>query len=118
MIDKINELVGTPYDISSYHCWHLVKDLVPGAPDFEVVAATYATSLKLCNESTYDNLHEVTSPIDGDILLLGRNIDHLYHAGVYFQGKVVHCDVPAVQVNELSDMRKLYPGMRILRCTT
>ncbi len=115
MDDQINELIGKPYHPETYNCYHLVMELVPCAPDYSDIV-NRLTQSRYFNESTHDNLIEVTDVIDGDIVLLGHDKKHLHHAGVYYKGYIVHADRPNVRAMSMADMKVFYPSMRYYRC--
>ena len=116
MIDKINNLIGKPYNAKTFNCYHLVQVLVECAPDYDSVASRL-TQTRHLNEDDYTGLTVVTEFIDGDIILLGREFKKLHHAGVYHSGLIIHAEYPAVAACSISDMLKLYPVMKGLRCT-
>ncbi len=115
MIDKINSLIGKPYHPENYNCYHLVRELVPKAPDYEMVMSRLS-SMRLFNQEVFDTVTLVTDVKDGDIVLLGRSDKHLHHAGVYFGGYIVHADKPSVRAVLMADMLLTYPAMRYYRC--
>jgi len=114
MIDKINSLIGKPYDKDNFHCYHLVKELVPKAPDWTMVASI-VEGLKWSSELTRIT-EQLEDPEDGVIVLLGRSPTTLYHAGVYFSGLVVHVDKCGTRAEPLFKIKLKYPEMRFYRC--
>ncbi len=115
MIDKINQLIGKPYNKETFNCYHLVQELVECAPDYDSVVSRL-TQTRHLNEDVYDNLEDVTEFKDGDIVLLGRELKKLHHAGVYHSGLIIHAETPSVRAETVKDMLRLYPVMRGLRC--
>ena len=114
MIDKINEVIGKPFDAVNFHCYHLVRYLVPKAPDWRVVASI-AEGLRWSSELT-KLTKRVTTPESGDIALLGRTFKTMYHAGVYFEGRIVHVDSVGTRAELLHIIARKYPAIRYYRC--
>lgn len=115
MIDKINKVIGLPYDAYKAHCWDLVEYLVPNAPKLSVAAESLTASVRhFKEEKAKYNLQEVTEFKDGDILLLGKD-KTLFHAGVYFNGGVVHASTTGVVYERLQDIKRTYSLIKGLR---
>ena len=111
MIDKINSLIGKPYNAVNYHCFHLVKELQPKAPDIDVIASQMAGA-RLMNGKVYSGWEITDTPHNLDIVLLGTREDVYHHAGVLFEGGIVHADKPSVRYESLSHIKKRYPCIR------
>jgi len=113
--DKVNGVIGQPYDKFKNHCWHLVEYLVPTAPKLEGTAESLRTSVGHFQEELNKTaLVEVTSFKDQDIIVLGRGGTY-HHAGVFCNGGVVHADVGGTIWQSLSDIRNIYPEVKGLR---
>ena len=113
--DKVNELIGQPYDAVDSHCWHLVEELVPFAPKLDVTAKTLTTSVKhFDKELKLHNLNEVANFEDKDIIVLGRE-DIFFHAGVYYDGGVIHASLEGVIYQQLDIINKIYSSIKGLR---
>ena len=113
--DKVNDLIGKPYDIANYNCWHLVMELVDHAPDIDKVA-TMSVGLRMMNDTAnWAGFKKVFTPQDGDIVVMGNHKNAYHHAGVYFNGGIIHSDKPSVSFKNLDDMKKVYKEMRFYR---
>ena len=113
--DKVNEVIGRPYDSTKNHCWHLVEYLVPTAPKLEGEALSLAISVKHFKEELDRTaLQEVTNFKDQDIIVMGRG-GTFHHAGVFCNGGVVHADTIGTIWQTLADLRKVYPEVKGLR---
>ena len=115
MTQAINAVIGKPYDAENYNCYHLVRELVPQAPSLETVA-NYTTALRSFNKATYPGVDEVTKPFDGCVVLMGIRMDGLTHAGVFYQGFIVHADRSAVRAEQMVMLERKYPAMRFFQC--
>lgn len=115
MIDKINELIGKPYDRETYHCWTLVMELQPKAPSIDTIASRMSAA-RLMNEEVYSGVIETDTPKDMDICLLGNREGVFHHAGIYFQGMIIHADMPAVRAEFLDIILNRYPYKRFFTC--
>ena len=113
--DKINNLIGKPYDAEIYHCWHMVKELIPNAPDIDVVASK-TTAVRYMNDDEYPDWKITQSPKDMDICLMGIKDNVYHHAGVFFNGLIVHADLTYVRAEKLDIISKKYQYMRFYTC--
>ncbi len=113
--DKINSLIGTPYDADMYHCYTLVMELQPKAPTLDLIASK-TTAVRYMNDDEYPNCIEVEKPSDLDIVLLGIKEDTYQHAGIYFKGLVIHADRPSVRAEKLDIIRNTYPFIKVFTC--
>jgi len=107
--ERANKLIGLQYDIKTYHCWHLVCDLLPNAPRIEATATTLS-ALKAMNQ-TYPSLKEIKEPTDRCVVLMG-NKDVLIHAGVYYKGGIIHAELAGVVYETIGKMRLRWGTMR------
>ncbi len=115
--DKVNEVIGQPYDSERNHCWHLVEYLVPWAPRVAIEAANLTTSVKVIGrELERSTLNEIDSNDlqDEDIVLLGRG-GTFHHAGVRCNGGVVHADAAGTVWQSMVDIKRIYPDIKGLR---
>ena len=113
--DKVNSLIGKPFDAYKYHCWSLIEDLLIDAPRIEGTAKTLAISVKHFKKALFShNLSEVSEFIDKDIIIMGKN-ETYFHAGVYFQGGIIHASENGVVYQPLNEMKKIYSEMKGLR---
>ena len=114
-IDKINSLIGAPYDEREFHCWNLVEILVPNAPKISVVSQSlYLNAKTFKNEIQNHRLKEVQKFADKDIILLG-NKETFFHSGVYFNGGVVHAKEGGVVYEKMDKIKLFYANIKGLR---
>lgn len=107
--DRANKLIGKSYDAKEYHCWHLVCDLVPNAPRVNNIATTLS-SLKAMN-AAYSELEEIDVPANGSVVLLG-NHETLVHAGVWYNGNVIHAELGGVIMQPLLKLKQRFSLVR------
>jgi len=115
--DKINGIIGLPYDKFKAHCWHLVEFLIPDAPHIEGEAINLVSSVKQFNkELECHNLNDIKEQDlqDKDIVILGKN-NIMFHAGVYYDGGVIHASEMGVVYQPISTIKLLYTNIQGLR---
>lgn len=115
--DKVNGVIGKPYDAYKAHCWNLVEYLVPGAPSIEGSAKNLTTSVKHFKQEL--NAHalneiDVSELQNKDIVILGRN-NVMFHAGVWYDGGIIHASDMGVIYQPLSIIKQLYSNIQGLR---
>ena len=113
--DKINSLIGTPYDADMYHCYTLVMELQPKAPTLDLIASK-TTAVRYMNDDEYPDWKITQSPRDMDICLMGTKDNVYHHAGVFFNGLIVHADLTYVRAEKLDIISKKYSHMRFYTC--
>lgn len=122
MEDKIESLIGRPYDAERFHCWTLVEELVPEAPKLKVIGGNYTSAIKQFKEQINNNVKQYIEvrerPQSSDIVLAGNN--YINHAGVLVEEDgtflVVHNDKNGVHVEPMYYFMKNYKQIRIIRC--
>ena len=120
--DKINDLVGRPYNAQTFHCWSLVEELVPNAPKLSVIGGNYEQSIREFKKNTPEYIEQFTEVREnaksGDIVLAGNN--YINHAGVLYLDSdnvlVIHNDTKGVHVEPMYYFQKQYKMIRLLRC--
>jgi len=116
--DKINSLIGQPYNKHTAHCWDLVEFLIPFAPKAEGVAQSLRVSVKhFDRELKKHNLNEILNEKDfenKDIIVMGKD-GIFYHAGVYYDGGVVHAQEGGATYTPLDMIKKMYSDFKGLR---
>jgi len=115
--DNVNRLIGLPYDAYKAHCWHLVEELIPTAPKLEGTAKSLTASVRHFESELHKHtLTEVKDENykDRDIVILGRN-NIYFHAGVYYDGGVIHASREGVVYQSMSSIKLLYTNIQGLR---
>ena len=113
--DKVNSIIGKPYDAYESHCWDLVTYLVPDAPKSSSVANTLLATVKhFKNELASYNLNEVKEYENKDIIILG-NGETYFHAGVYFESGVIHAGPEGVVFQDMNTIKRFYTKIKGLR---
>lgn len=114
--DKINDVIGKPYDAYSAHCWDLVCYLIPDAPKPDGTAKTLTASIKHFKEELkHHNLKEIDENYKNkDIIILGKN-NIFFHAGVYYDGGVVHASLDGVVYQTMDFIHRMYGNIQGLR---
>ncbi len=118
LAEKINAVIGNKYDYETANCWDLVKHLNDKAPDIsDVHTSIFSTAKKFRNyENDYkDKCKTVLFPSDGDIVLLG-NGDLYTHAGIFYNGGVVHASKFGVVWQNLHDIKKIFRRQKAYKC--
>ena len=89
--------------------------LQPKAPSIDAIASKMAAA-RLMNDEVYSGWIETETPHDMDICLLGNREGVYHHAGIYFQGMIVHADLPSVRAETLDIILKKYKFIRFFTC--
>ncbi len=115
--DKINGIIGLPYDKFTNHCWSLVEFLIPMAPTVKGTAKSLATSVSnFKRELQKHNLNEIDEGHfkNKDIIIMGRN-GIMFHAGVFFEDGIIHASENGVVYQPLSVIKIHYNSIQGLR---
>ncbi len=113
--DKANDLIGQSYDIYKAHCWDLVMELIPEAPKLQGTAENLTKSVKhFKHELELSSLEEVQMLYNKDIVIMGRN-DTYFHAGVYYEGGVIHASLNGVVYEPIQSIHRQYNCVKGLR---
>ncbi len=113
--NKVNSLIGKPYDEYKAHCYDLVMDLLPDAPKVDFVADSLFKSVKQIDTTIKEHkLIPVNSYKDKDIILLGRNGTY-HHIGVYYNGGVIHADTRGAIYESMSKIKLYYSHIKGVR---
>ena len=115
LLTKAQDMIGKPYDAETFNCWHLVMGLVPSVPTVDIVATKMVGVKYFTDKSYYSDFHEVYYPRDGDVVLMGKSMDLLHHAGVVVDGGVLHAEQPSAVFRSIETMRKQYKEVRFYR---
>lgn len=109
---KAEALIGKPYDAKYFHCWHLVTELAPKAYRLQIPASLAASVRYFSDERYWKDFEVVSTPTDGDIIMLGREEGKFFHAGVFYQGGMIHATVPQVLYTPLDKILEKYSSVR------
>ena len=113
--DKINSLIGREYNANTWHCWHLVCELVPCAPRIEASVTCVRDAIR-AGEVPINKMEFVKIPRNGCVVMLGSRHSTMHHAGVYYNDGVVHADKVGTRYEKMEVMEKKYTYIRFLRC--
>ena len=103
LIEKLNSLVGTPYDKIHYHCYHFIESVLP-VPKLKDVHVDTANDDV---EKYVDLFKELKEPVNGCIVILGKS-----HIGIWYNGGVYHNDLHGVRHQTFRVMQMMYPTFR------
>ncbi len=106
--EKANDLIGKPYKAYGANCWDLVTDLVPEAPYIKASADSLKRSVETFKkELDINDLEEVQMLYNKDIVVMGRD-DVYFHAGVYYNGGVIHASTDGVVYEPIGTIHRHY----------
>lgn len=119
----INDYTGLPYDFRKRNCWQHVRmvraDAGLDTPAFDVTSPTAIDTAFEQGHSDPKGLIKINKPENMCAVLLGyyRSGRIVWHAGVYFDGMVSHCEMASRQVrlDRLSDLRDTYTEIEFWR---
>lgn len=120
---NIHEYTGLPYDFRRRNCWHHVCDVRSSAglitPLFDVISPAYVQEAFAEGHNSSKGLIQVYTPENFDAVLMGARMGGriVWHAGVYFDGFVSHCDAAAKQVKleAFRDIQERYKEIEFWR---
>ncbi|AGK86484.1 hypothetical protein buks_2 [Escherichia phage buks] len=120
---NINDYTGLPYDFRRRNCWHHVRNVRADAglstPMFDVTSPTAIDAAFDDGHSNPKGLVRAVTPQNFDAVLLG--VKHrgriVWHAGVYYEGMVSHCELASRQVrlDSLEDLKDTYSEIEFWR---
>lgn len=113
---NINDYTGKPYSFRTYHCWTHVRTVRRDAgldtPEFDVKSPAQITAAFVDGHIEPKGLCQVFIPENYDAVLMCTKIAGrmVWHAGVYYDGFVSHCELAARQVRlePMADIKKRY----------
>lgn len=117
MIEKINKLIGKPYDRRNYHCWSFIEEIYPNAPKIDYVQENLYNSIKKFEENLKIQkffFKYIEKPENFDIILLG-NKKGLNHVGIYYEDSIIHNDVQGVRVETLKSIKARFNNSQYIR---
>lgn len=123
MMKHITEYTGMAYNFRTNNCWQFVR-LVRGdagieTPPFDVISPAQINDAFAGGHDDPKGLVRQYDPRNYDAVLMGNKTGGriVWHAGVYFDGMVSHCERHAKQVRleSLSDIKKKYPEIEFWR---
>lgn len=120
---NITDYTGIPYNFRTYNCWHHVchvrEDAGLATPVFDVMSPTGINDAFANGHADPKGLVRVSEPHNFDAVLMGCRVAGriVWHAGVYYEGMVSHCELAARQVRleSLADLMDRYPEIELWR---
>jgi hypothetical protein len=120
---NITDYTGTPYNFRTNNCWHHVRKVRADAgidtPIFDVLSPTAINAAFDNGHANPSGLVRVTEPRNYDAVLMGVKIAGriVWHAGVYYDGMVSHCELAARQVRleSLADVKERFKEIEFWR---
>lgn len=120
---NINDYTGLPYDFRRYNCWThsraVRNDAGIDTPEFDVVSPAKIADAFDAGHADTKGLQRVCEPRNMDVVLMGYRHGGriIWHAGVYFDGMVSHCERVSRQVKleSLADIKEKYPETEFWR---
>ena len=114
--EKANDLIGKEYETYGANCWDLVMELVPDAPSVQESADNLAKSVRTFKkEVELHNAEEVKILYNKDIVLMGRDNEVFFHAGVYYEGGVIHASLNGVVYEPIDSIKRQYNSVKGFR---
>lgn len=111
--DRINNAIGKQYDYEKYHCWDLVLELRPDLPTLEGQAKNISVSVRQFKEHFPEFVEAKREPVNGDLIVLGKKNSY-FHAGIYYNGGVVHADAHQVLWHSMNTITGCYQNLKIM----
>lgn len=110
---NITDYTGRAYNFRRYNCWHHVRNVRADAgletPKFDVISPAQIQAAFDDGHAAPKGLEQVFEPQNFDAVLMCQRVAGrlVWHAGVYYDGYVSHCELAARQVRlePLSDLR-------------
>lgn len=120
---NINHYTGLPYDFRNYNCWHHTRAVRKAeglaTPLFDVKSPTDIANAFDRGHADPKGLTKQLSPQNYDVVLMcaKHGSRTIWHAGVYFDGMVSHCELSARQVKleYLNDIKERYMEIEFWR---
>ncbi|HID7510321.1 TPA: hypothetical protein ACXHW4_004220 [Enterobacter hormaechei] len=120
---NINDYTGRAYNFRRYNCWQHVREVRRDAgmetPEFDVISPTQIQAAFDDGHAAPKGLEQVFEPKNFDAVLMCQKVAGrlVWHAGVYYEGFVSHCELAARQVRlePLSDLKLRYPEIEFWR---
>lgn len=120
---SITDYTGARYDFRTYNCWHHVRRVREDAglttPSFDVASPANIAEAFEKGHRDPAGLKQHDTPQNFDAVLMGCRVGSriVWHAGVYFDGMVSHCELQARQVRleSLADIKDRYPNIEFWR---
>ena len=120
---NIASYTGLPYDFRRRNCWTHVQDVRRDAgletPTFDVKYPTQIDEAFNAGHADPKGLTQVDAPENYDAVLMGLHHGNriVWHAGVYYDSLISHCELSARQVRlePLADIKERYPEIQFWR---
>lgn len=98
-----NTLIGKAYDKDTYHCWHLIEEVL----DVPSLGQVHVDTALEDVDKYIDLFTPLVTPVNNCIVLLGKS-----HIGVYYNNGVYHADKPMVRYESLRVMKMKYKTIK------
>lgn len=120
---NINDYTGRAYNFRRYNCWQHVREVRADAgletPEFDVISPAQIQAAFDDGHAAPKGLEQVFEPKNFDAVLMCQKVAGrlVWHAGVYYEGFVSHCELAARQVKlePLSDLKLRYQEIEFWR---
>ena len=120
---NITDYTGTPYNFRTNNCWHHVRKVRADAgldtPVFDVLSPTAINTAFDNGHADPNGLVRVTEPRNYDAVLMGVRVAGriVWHAGVFYDGNISHCELAARQVRleSLTDIKERFKEIEFWR---
>lgn len=120
---NIADYTGLPYDFRRRNCWTHVRNVRRDAglytPEFDVTYPTQIAAAFEAGHADTKGLVRAYEPRNLDAVLMGRRHGKriVWHAGVYYDGMISHCDLSARQVRleSFADIKERFQEIEFWR---
>lgn len=120
---NITDYTGIAYNFRTMNCWQFVRmvraDVGIDTPKFDVASPVGIGAAFDAGHQDSKGLVSVTEPRNYDAILMATKIGSrmVWHAGVYYDGMVSHCERAAKQVRleSLADIKRKYQEIEFWR---
>lgn len=120
---NISAYTGLQYDFRRRNCWHHVRNVRADAglstPSFDVISPRRIDTAFDEGHADTKGLTKANVPQNFDAVLMGQRAKGrvIWHAGVYYEGMVSHCELASRQVrlDRLEDLKDIYTEIEFWR---
>lgn len=120
---NITDYTGIAYNFRTMNCWQFVRmvraDVGIATPEFDVMSPVGISAAFDVGHVNSKGLVRVYDPCNYDAVLMATKAGGrlVWHAGVYYDGMVSHCERAAKQVRleSLADIKRKYQEIEFWR---